>query len=138
MFIANFDPDDSYISEFIIKFLYNARSHWFKQRASGEYKARNQRKFTPSSAEMVDEFPNFFLGINQEIEEYFLYDLDNEEEKQFLPAVDLMAVNVTDKVDKVTVEKANKSTEVNKHRFVNQTQELSVKGLLGCPVKCFE
>ena len=87
---------------------------------------------------MVGEFPNFSLGITQEIEEYFLYDLDHEEEKQFLAAVDLMAVNVTDKVDTVTVEKANKSTEVNKHRFVNQTQELSVKGLLECPVKCFE
>lgn len=39
-------------------------------------------------------------------------------------AVDLEAVNVTDKVDKITVEKADRSTEVNKDRFLNQTQEL--------------
>ena len=29
------------------------------------YKARNKGKLTPSSAEMADEFPNFFLGIIQ-------------------------------------------------------------------------
>ena len=58
------------------------------------------------------------------MDEYFLYDLENEEENEFLAAVDLEAVNVTDKVGKVTVEKADRSTEVNKHRFVNQTPEL--------------
>ena len=46
---------------------------------------------------------------------YFPYDLDNEEENEFLAAVDLENVNVTDKVDTATVEKADKSTEVNKH-----------------------
>ena len=64
---------------------------------------------------MVDEFPNFSFGIIQELEKCFLYDLDDEEENKFLAAVDLDAVNVTDKVDKVTVEKADRSTEVNKH-----------------------
>ena len=52
-------------------------------------------------------------------------ELENEEENEFLAAVDLEAVNVTDKVDKATVEKADRSNEVNKHRFVNQTPELS-------------
>ena len=71
-----------------------------------------------------------FLKKLFKLEEYFLYDLENEEENEFLAAVDLEAVNVTDKADKVTVEKADRSTEVNKHRFVNQTpepQRLSVK-----------
>ena len=54
-----------YIYIFIIKFQYNARSHWVKQRALSEYKARNKRKLTPSSAEMADKFPNFSLGITQ-------------------------------------------------------------------------
>ena len=49
--------------EFIIKFLYNTHSHWFKQRALWEYKARNKRKLTPSSTEMADKFPIFSLGI---------------------------------------------------------------------------
>ena len=49
------------------------------------------------------------------MEEYFLYDMDNEEENELLGAVGLEAVNVTDEVDKVTVEKAVRSTEVNKH-----------------------
>ena len=61
------------------------------------------------------EFPKFSLGIIQELEEYFLCDLDNEEGNKFLAPIDLEAVNVTDKVDKVTIEKADKSTEVNKH-----------------------
>ena len=45
-------------------------------------------------------------------------------------------MNVSDEVDTVTVEKADRSNEVNKHRFVNKIQELqrspvklSVKGL---------
>ena len=37
----------------------------------------------PSSVEMVDECPNFSLGIIEELEEYFRYDLDNEEENKF-------------------------------------------------------
>ena len=40
--------------------------------------------------------------------------MNNEEEKRCIAAVDLEAVNVTDKVDKVAVDKADKSTEVNK------------------------
>ena len=94
---------------------------------------------------MVDEFRIFSLGIISEIEEYFLCNLDNEEQNEFFAAVDLKAVNVTDKVGKVTNDKAEKSTQVNKHRFVNQTPELrrspvklSVKGLLRYPVKCFK
>ena len=43
-----------------------------------------------------DEFPNFSLGIIPELEEYFLCDSDKEEENEFLAAVDLEAVNVTD------------------------------------------
>ena len=79
------------------------------------------------------------------MEECFLYDLDNEEENEFLAALELENVNVTDKVVTGTVEKADTSTEVNKQRFVNETQELqrspvklSVKGLFRYPVKCFE
>ena len=44
---------------------------------------------------------------------------DNEEENKFLLAVDLENANVIDKVETVTVEKTDRSTEVNKHRFVN-------------------
>ena len=47
-------------------------------------------------------------------DDHFRYDWDSEEENKFLAAVDLEAVNITDKVDKVTVEKADRSTEVNK------------------------
>ena len=53
------------------------------------------------------------------MEEYFLYNLDDEEENKFLIAVDLENANVIDKVETVTVEKTYISTEVNKHRFVN-------------------
>ena len=49
---------------------------------------------------------------------------NSEEENELLAAVNLEAVNVTDKIDKVVVEKADRSTEVNKHRFVNLTSEL--------------
>ena len=86
-----------------------------------------------------------FLQELLNLGDYFLYDLDNEEENEFFAAVDLGNVNVSDKVYTVTVEKANRSTEVNKHRFVKKTQELqhspvklSVKGLFRYPVKCFE
>ena len=79
------------------------------------------------------------------LDDYFLYDLDNEEENEFFAAADLGNVNVSDKVYTVTVEKANRSTEINKHRFVKKTQELQrspvklpVKGLFRYPVKCFE
>ena len=65
--------------------------------------------------------------------------------KKFLAAVDLENVNVPKKVDTVTVEKAERSIEVNKHRFVNKSQELqrspvklSVKGLFRYPVKRFK
>ena len=72
---------------------------------------------------MADEFPNFFVGIIQELKEFFfLCDLDNENEgNEFIAVVDLEAVNVIDEVDKVRVEKADKSTEANKLRFVNQS-----------------
>ena len=39
------------------------------------------------------------------LEDYFFYDLDNEEENEFLAALDLENVNVSDKVDTVTVKK---------------------------------
>ena len=48
-----------------MKFQYNARSHWFKQRTLRERKAKNKQKLTPSSAEMVDKFLKFSLGIIQ-------------------------------------------------------------------------
>ena len=54
---------------------------------------------------MADIFLNLTLGIIQGLEEYFLYDLDNEEENDS---------QFTEKVDKVTIEKANKSIEVNR------------------------
>ena len=41
------------------------------------------------------------------MEESFLYNSDKDKENKWLPAVDLEIVNVTDKVDTVTVEKAN-------------------------------
>ena len=59
---------------------------------------------TPSSAEMADKFPNFSLGIIQ-FRGLFFYDLDNEEENEFLAALDLENVNVSDEVDTVTVKK---------------------------------
>ena len=67
--------------------------------------------------EMADEFPNFSLRIINELDEHFLYDLDNEDENEFLAAVDLDTVNATNQDDKVTVEEANKSNEVTKQRF---------------------
>lgn len=42
--------------------------------------------------------------------------MENEKENKVLAAVDLKAVNVTGKVDKVAAEKADSITEVNKHR----------------------
>ena len=63
---------------------------------------------------MADEFPNFSLGIIEKLDEHFLYDLGNEDENEFLAAVDLETVNATNQVDKVTVRKANKSNEVTK------------------------
>ena len=54
-----------------------------------------------------------FIGEQStELEEYFLYDNEhNQDENKCLAAVDLEAVNVT---NKVSVKKANKSTEVNR------------------------
>ena len=40
-----------------------------------------------------------FLQELLNLEDYFLYDLGNEEEKEFFAAVDLENVNVSDKVD---------------------------------------
>ena len=65
------------------------------------YESTKHRTNESSSAEMAEKFPNFSLGIIQ------LFNL------QFLVAVDLENVNVTDKVDTVTVEKAKRSTKVN-------------------------
>ena len=54
---------------------------------------------------MADEFPNFFgHDIIEELDEHFLYDLDNEDGNEFLAAVDLETVNATNQVDKGTVE----------------------------------
>ena len=53
------------------------------------------------------------------LDEHFLHDLDNKDESEFLAAVDLETVNATKQVDKVTLDKANKSSEVNKQRFKN-------------------
>ena len=61
---------------------------------------------------------NFLIVIG-----VFLHDLDNEEENEcFVAAIDLEAVNVTDKVDNVTVDKAYQSTEVNKHEVGRNTR----------------
>ena len=38
---------------------------------------------------MADEFPNFCVAFIQDLENYFLYDLNNEEENEFLAALDL-------------------------------------------------
>ena len=53
---------------------------------------------------MADKFPHFSLGITQ-FRGLFFYDLDNEEENEFFAALDLENVNVSDKVDTVTVKK---------------------------------
>ena len=56
---------------------------------------------------MTDKFPNFSFTIIQEWEKYFLYNLVNEEENEFLAAIYLDVVNVTDEWSrKVTVEKS--------------------------------
>ena len=60
----------------------------------------DQTKAHASSAEMTDGFPNFSLGIIEELDEHFLYDLDNEDENEFLAAVDLETVIATNQVDK--------------------------------------
>ena len=49
---------------------------------------------------MADEFPNFFgHDIIEELDEHFLYDLDNEDENEFLAAVDLETFNATNQVE---------------------------------------
>ena len=99
----------------IIKFQYNARSHWFKQRGLWQYKAQRTNESSRHHPQKWRiSFRTFFKELFN-LEVYCLYDLDNEEENEFLAAVDLENVNVTDKVDTATVEKADKSTEVNKH-----------------------
>lgn len=86
-----------------------------------------------------------FQIFPQHLFNYFLYDLNNEEENEFLAALDLEAVNVADIVHGVTAEEADKRTEANEHRFVNQPQEperssvkVRVKGLLRYPIKCVD
>ena len=49
---------------------------------------------------MANKFPNFSFTIIQEWEKYFLYDLVNEEENEFLADIYLDVVNVTDEVEK--------------------------------------
>lgn len=49
--------------------------------------------------------------------------MNNEEENEFLAALDLEAVNIADIFGEVTVEETDKGTEVNVLRFVNQPQE---------------
>ena len=86
-------------------------------------KSTEQTKAHVSSAEMADEFPNFFgLGSIEELDEHFLYDLDNEDENEFLVVVDLETVNATNQVDKGTIEKANKSKEVETNRYLKTYQ----------------
>ena len=46
-----------------------------------------------------------FLEELFNLEDYFFYDLDNGEENEFLAALDLENVNVSDEVDTVTVKK---------------------------------
>ena len=82
---------------FKIKFQYNVRSHW---RIS----------------------VRIFLQELLNLEDYFLYDLGNEEENEFFAAVDLENVNVSDKVDRF--QKPTEAPKVNKYRFVNKTQQL--------------
>ena len=70
------------------------------------------------------------------MEENFLYGLDNEQENVFLPAVDFENVIITDKVDTVTVEKADGSTEVNIHRFVSpHARESGIEVILVCGIR---
>lgn len=58
----------------------------------------NLRKITPTSAEMTS-FLICPFGIVEELEEHFIYDFHNQEKNEFLGAVDLQAVIVTDRVD---------------------------------------
>ena len=66
---------------------------------------------------------HFFLRNYLKDRGVFHLRLESAEGNQFLATVDLKTVRVADKVDEVTVGK------VNKRRFTNQTQELSVKRL---------
>lgn len=50
--------------------------------------------------------------------------MDNEKENEFLAAVDIEDVHVTNKGDAGTIQKADRSIEVNKHKFVNFIKEL--------------
>ena len=80
-----------------IKFLYNTRSHCFINSVLYESTKRGTNERSRYQCNLRnDEFPNFSLGIIPELEEDFLCDSDKEEENEFLAAVDLEAVNVTD------------------------------------------
>ena len=52
-----------------------------------------------------------FLWELFNLEDYFFYDLDNEEENKFLAALDLENVNVSDEIDTVTVKKPTKAPQ---------------------------
>ena len=54
--------------------------------------------------------------------------MDNDEGNEFLAAVGLENVNVTDKVMTVTVEEFHIIPEVNKDRFVNQIKKIKEQG----------
>ena len=78
-----------------MKFLCSTCSHWFKKCALWEYEAQKKGKFTfiiRRNGGWVSEI--FSLELFK-FEKYFLYDLENEEEKGFLAILDLEAVNVT-------------------------------------------
>ena len=49
--------------------------------------------------------------------------MDHAEENESLAAVDLVNVNITDKVDTVTVEIGDRSTEVNIRRLANKSYD---------------
>ena len=70
------------------------------------------------------------------MEEYFLYNLANEQETGFLFEVAFENVDITDKVDTVTVEKADRSTEVNIHRCVSpHAGESEIQVILVCGIR---
>ena len=110
---------------FIIKFQYNACSHWFKLNSmlyqSTKDGTNESSRHHPQKWQITFRI---FLQELLNLEDYFLYDLDYEGENKFFAAVDLEILNVSEKVDTLTVERADRSTEVHKHRLLNKTQEL--------------
>ena len=62
--------------------------------------------------------------------------MENEKENKFLAAVDLKALNVTNKLDKVAAEKADRSTGVNKHRSRATSLTRQVASLRFAEISC--